>query len=144
VTKGLRERPVTAFQARDGNASGLHSDRTHDVAAKAAARVAAAWKLTNADAAALFGMSQRTWSRIKAGEWGARADQDQMLRVSGLVGLYKGLHLYFSDKLADRWPGLANSGPPFLNRSPIDYMTAGGLPAILETRDYVDALRGGL
>ena len=31
-----------------------------------------------------------------------------------------------------------------MNHSPIDYMKAGGLPAILETRDYVDALRGGL
>lgn len=140
MAKGLGERPVAVFQAR----TGAVTDKARDVAAKAAARVAAAWKLTNADAAVLFGVSQRSWSRIKAGELGGGADQDQMLRISGLVGLYKGLHLYFSDKLADRWPELANSGPPFMNHSPIDYMKAGGLPAILETRDYVDALRGGL
>ena len=45
--------------------------------------------------------------------------------------------------LANRWPKLTNSGAPFLNRTPVDYMKAGGLPAILETRGYVDALRGG-
>ncbi len=140
MAKGVRDIAAVGFEPRKSG----QDDRTYAVAAKAAARVAAAWSLTNADAAALFGMSERSWSRIKAGGWSARRDIDQLTRVSGIVGLYKGLHLYFSDALADRWPKLANSGPPFMNRSPVDYMKAGGLPAILETRGYVDALRGGM
>lgn len=140
MAREVREVASAVFEHRPS----VQADRTFEVAAKAAVRVAAAWKLGNADAAALFGVSARTWSRLKAGGWSARPDQDQLLRVSGLVGLYKGLHLYFSDALADRWPGLANSGAPFLNRTPIAYMKAGGLPAIIETRGYVDALRGGL
>jgi hypothetical protein len=46
--------------------------------------------------------------------------------------------------MADRWPRLANSGPLFENRSPIDAMIDGGIPLMLEVRRYVDALRGGL
>jgi uncharacterized protein (DUF2384 family) len=140
MSKGMREASQAALQRRPT----APDDKVFNVAAKAAARVAAAWGMTNAEAAALVGMSERTWSRIKAGGWTARQDKDQLMRVSGIVGVYKGLHLYFSDALADRWPKLANSGPPFMNRSPVDYMKAGGLPAILETRGYVDALRGGM
>ena len=67
-----------------------------------------------------------------------------MLRASALVGLYKGLHLYFGADLADTWVSLPNRGPLFQGNSPVDFMTAGGLPAIMETRDYVDSVRGGL
>lgn len=140
MAKGVTENLATGFEAR----SPARDERTFAVAAKAAARVAVAWGLTNAEAADLFGMSERTWSRIKAGGWTARHDMDQLMRISGVVGLYKGLRLYFSDALADRWPKLANNGPPFMNRSPVAYMKQGGLPAILETRGYVDALRGGV
>ena len=137
MAKRVREMRF-AFQLRGEDSD----DRAFAVAAKAAGRIAAAWRLTNAEAAALFGVSERTWSRLKAGGAG-RHDMDQLMRMSGIVGLYKGLHLYFSDALADRWPKLTNCGAPFLNRTPVDYMKAGGLPAILETRGYVDALRGG-
>lgn len=140
MAKGLRDFGAAAYQQRGAG----QDERTLAVAAKAAARIATAWELTNADAAALFGVSERTWSRIKTGGVAGRHDVDQLTRVSGIVGLYKGLHLYFSDALADRWPKLANSGAPFMNRSPVDYMKAGGLAAILETRGYVDALRGGV
>ncbi len=114
------------------------------VAAKAYARVAAAWQLWYEEAAALIAVSPRTWSRMKAESWSGRLNQDQLLRISALTGLYKALHLYFSDALADAWVGLANSGPLFAGKAPREKMLAGGLPAILETRDYVDALRGGL
>ncbi|BCM87573.1 hypothetical protein mvi_60340 (plasmid) [Methylobacterium indicum] len=60
------------------------------------------------------------------------------------MGLYKGLHLYFSDELADRWPRMPNKGEVFAGKSPIEYMQAGGLPALIETRAYVDAIRGGM
>ena len=64
--------------------------------------------------------------------------------ASALIGLDKALHLNFGDALADRWPRLPNRGPLFGGLSPVEHMRDGGLPAILATRDYVDALRGGL
>ena len=51
--------------------------------------------------------------------------QDQMTRISALVGIYKGLHLLFADDMADRWPSLENSGPLFARRSPIVSMVEG-------------------
>ncbi|MDN2579350.1 antitoxin Xre-like helix-turn-helix domain-containing protein [Aquibium sp. ELW1220] len=114
------------------------------VAAKAFARIAEAWRLRNEEAGRLLDVSGRTWNRMKTGDWSGRLSQDQLLRASGVIGLYKALHLYFGDALADDWVRLPNAGPAFANRRPLDAMIEGGLPAILSTRDYVDALRGGV
>jgi uncharacterized protein (DUF2384 family) len=121
-----------------------NAEQVAAIAIKAFARIAAAWRLTNEEASELAGVSARTWARMKAGEWSGSLSQDQELRLSALVGLYKALHVFFSDTLANQWVGFANSGPPFLGRKPTDFMRDGGVPAILATRDYVDALRGGL
>jgi len=102
------------------------------------------WALSNEEAAALLDVTERTWSRMKKPGWTGRVSQDQLLRLSALVGLYKALHLYFSDALADRWPQLPNTGPLFKGATPVTFMLTGGLPAIMQVRDYVDALRGGV
>jgi hypothetical protein len=46
--------------------------------------------------------------------------------------------------MADRWPRLRNSGPLFGNLSPIEAMIERGIPGMIEIRQHVDALRGGL
>jgi hypothetical protein len=46
--------------------------------------------------------------------------------------------------MADRWPKLANKGPIFRHKSPVQAMIEGGIPVMLETRRHVDAVRGGL
>ena len=117
---------------------------TDSVAVKALVRVFKAWTINAGRSAKLAGVSERTWTRMVSGTWSGSLSQDQLLRASALVGLYKGLHLYFGDDLADTWVSLPNRGPLFQANSPVDFMTAGGLPAIMETRDYVDAVRGGL
>lgn len=114
------------------------------VALTAYRRLVAHWGLGNEAAAALADVSERTWARMKRPGWSGRVSRDQLLRFSALIGLYKGLHLYFSDAMADRWPTLPNTGPLFQGATPVAYMTAGGLPAILQVRDGVDALRGGV
>lgn len=114
------------------------------VALKAYRRLVDFWRLDNEEAAALADTKDRTWARIKKADWNGALSQDQRLRLSALIGLYKGLHLYFSDELADRWVKLPNEGPVFRGATPLRYMLSGGLPAILRTRNYIDALRGGL
>jgi hypothetical protein len=76
--------------------------------------------------------------------WSGELSQDQLTRMSSLVGLYQGLHVYFGDDLADEWVTLENDGPLFGGVSPLDLMLEGGIPAIIRVRDYVDAIRGGL
>lgn len=118
--------------------------RLTSVALKAFKRLAEHWELTNQEAATLLGVSMSTLDRIKRGSWDGELSQDQLTRVSALVGIYKGLHLLFADDMADRWPRLRNKGPLFGRSPPIDAMIQGGIPYMIEVRRYVDAIRGGM
>ena len=113
-------------------------------ALKAVMRLMEAWAGNNAEGAALLGVSESTWDRIKAGKWDGPLSQDQLTRASALIGVFKGLHLLFADSMADRWPRLPNRGPIFDRMTPIQAMITGGIPRMLETRQYIDGLRGGL
>jgi hypothetical protein len=106
--------------------------------------LARAWRLTGSEAAALVGVSETTWDRIKADTWKQTFSQDQMMRVSAMIGIFKGLHLLFADDMADRWVRLRNSGPLFANLTPVEAMVERGIPGMIEIRQYVDALREGL
>ena len=114
------------------------------VALKAFSRIADAWSLTLREAAALADMSDSTWKRAKKPDYAGDLTRDQMLRLGALVGLYKSLELSFSEPISRDWVKLANAGPEFDGRRPVDAMIAGGLPKILRVRTYVDALRGGV
>jgi hypothetical protein len=125
-------------------ASAADRSRLTSAALEALRNLARAWKLSSQEAADLLGVSVSTWDRIRANAWKQSLSQDQFMRVSALVGIFKGLHLLFVDDMADRWVRLRNSGPLFVNRTPIEAMHEGGIPAMLEIRRHVDALRGGL
>jgi hypothetical protein len=112
-------------------------------AVKAVLRLVEAWGSGNAEGAALLGVSESTWDRMKAGKWDGVLSQDQLTRASALIGVFKGLHLLFADGMADRWPRLPNRSPIFAAMSPVEAMIKGGIPRMLETRQYIDALRGG-
>ncbi|WP_336967336.1 antitoxin Xre-like helix-turn-helix domain-containing protein [Sphingobium aromaticiconvertens] len=118
--------------------------RLTGTAVKAVLRLISAWGGSNAEGATLLGVSESTWDRMKSGKWDGVLSQDQMTRASALIGVFKGLHLLFADDMADRWPRLVNRGPIFDRRAPIHAMMEGGIPRMLETRQYIDALRGGL
>jgi uncharacterized protein (DUF2384 family) len=119
-------------------------ERLSPVAIKAFRNIMEQWSLTNAEAATLLGVSESTWDRIKRGGWDQPLSQDQLTRASATIGVYKGLRLLFADDMAVRWVKLANTGSIFQRRTPIDAMIEGGIPLMLETRRYVDAVRGGL
>jgi Protein of unknown function (DUF2384) len=107
--------------------------------------IADLWRLSSGEVCALLGaISERTWFRMKKGKWPRTLSQDQMTRVSALTGIFKGLRLLFSLPLADEWIRLPNKNPLFGGRRPLDVMIGGGIPAMLEVRHLVDALRGGL
>jgi hypothetical protein len=106
--------------------------------------LSAIWNLTGAEAAALMAVSPSTWDRMKKPDWAGALNQDQLTRVSSLVGIFKGLHLLFADGLADEWPKLPNKGALFDGDTPVAGMVEGGIPRMLDVRRHVDALRGGL
>lgn len=113
-------------------------------AIKAVGRVFTAWGLGTAAGAKLLGVSDRTWLRMKANAWNGALSDDQLTRASAIIGVYKGLHLYFGEDLADRWVTLPNGGPLFQGVSPAAFMADHGLLGLVETRNYIDAIRGGV
>jgi hypothetical protein len=119
-------------------------ERLSPTAVRAVKEVAKQWGITGAEMASLLGVSTSTWDRMSAGSWEGALSQDQLTRISALVGLFKGLHLLFADDMADRWVRLRNKGTLFANRTPIEAMIEGGIPLMIDVRRHVDALRGGM
>ena len=101
---------------RQSFASEADRNRLSRVGLKAYRRLAQSWGLSGQSAADLLGVSLSTWERLKPEGQDRPLSQDQMTRISALVGIYKGLHLLFADGMADRWPRLENSGPLFSSR----------------------------
>ena len=125
-------------------ASEADRERLTPAGLRAVRKVVEQWKLKGHEAAALLGVSTSTWDRMSAEKWDSSLTQDQLTRVSALVGVFKGLHLLFADGMADRWATLPNKGPLFGGHSPVKAMIEGAIPAMLDIRRHVDALRGGL
>ena len=144
ISSAVLRRPAEQVARPQTFAADDDRRRLTPAAVKAVLRLIGAWNGGNADGAALLGVSASTWDRMKAGKWDGTLNQDQFTRASALIGIFKGLHLLFADGMADRWPSLLNRGPVFDGKSPIQAMIEGGIPRMLETRQYIDALRGGL
>jgi Protein of unknown function (DUF2384) len=119
--------------------------RVAPAAIKAMIRIAETWKLNVGEACALLGgISERTWYRMKKGEAGEASGQDVLTRISAIVGIYKGLRILFSEPLSTEWVSRPNRDPIFGGRTPLAAMIGEGIPKMLQTRAYIDALRGGL
>jgi uncharacterized protein (DUF2384 family) len=102
------------------------------------------WNLRDEDARVLLGgMSNGSYYELKRKKTAAALDQDRLTRISVLVGIFKALNILYSKKLADRWIQLPNDNPIFEGRTPLAYMTRGGLPSMLLVRQLLDARRGG-
>ena len=101
------------------------------------------WTLSLKEAAGLVDMSESTWKRARKPDFAGELTKDQLLRLSGVIGLYKALELYFSEPLARSWLTRQNAGPLFGGSRPVDTAIDGGLARILAVRTYLDALRDG-
>ena len=102
--------------------------------------LARAWRLTQAEAIALAGVSAPTWRRIQIGNWRETLSQDQLLRISTMVDVYRDLHRLFGEAMADRWVRLRNADPLFGGLSPIGAMAVRGTAGVLEVRRYVEEI----
>jgi hypothetical protein len=130
-------------QAPDlANAAQRH--RLSSSAIKAFVNVAEKWELSEAQARGLLGgIASSTFHAWKTAPRGKRLDQDTLMRISLVIGIYKALHIYFGKPWADRWVALANRGPMFAGQAPIDYMLRQGQPGMMQIRRMLDTWRGG-
>ena len=117
--------------------------RLSPAAIKGLLRIAAHWKLRDEDTRTLLGgMSNGSYYGLK-NRATRTLDEDQLTRISLLVGIYKALNILYSPKLADAWMTLPNTNPMFAGDTPLNYARRGGIPAFLRIRQLLDARRGG-
>lgn len=117
--------------------------RLSPAAIKGLLRIATHWNLKDEDARSLLGgISNGSFYALKSGT-PKTLDQDQLTRISLLVGIYKALNILYSRKLADAWMDLPNTNPMFGGYSPLNYVKSGGIPALMRVRQLLDARRGG-
>ena len=68
--------------------------------------------------------------------------QDELTRVSYLVGIYKALHILLPEPLADEWMVRPNDNALFGGRTPLEFIRQQGIPGFREVRNLLDAARG--
>jgi uncharacterized protein (DUF2384 family) len=104
--------------------------------------IAEAWSLKNEDARALLGsVSSGKYFDLKKSHKGALT-QDELTRVSLLIGIFKSLNILFSRKLANQWVTRPNSNPLFNDAPPI-LLIRSGIPGMMSVRRLLDGRRGG-
>jgi hypothetical protein len=106
--------------------------------------IARKWDLNEVQSRGLLGgIVSSTFHGWKAHPELKHLSQDELTRISLVIGIYKALNIYFGEPWADRWVTLENRGVLFNGRAPIDYMVDNGLPGMLGVRRMLDAWCGG-
>ena len=101
------------------------------------------WGLRSHDARLLLGdISSGRYCGLKKSRKGLLT-QDELTRVSLLVGIFQALNTLFGEKLADQWVSRPNSNLMFKNQPPLLFLIQGGMPGMLAVRRLLDSRRGG-
>jgi hypothetical protein len=137
--------PATRFRldAPPDFAARADRERLSGAALKAFFNVMARWRVRDEDARALLGgVTNGPFYEMKR-DPDRVLDADRLTRVSFVVGIFKALRLLHSATLADEWVHLPNTNPIFAGRTPLEYMSRGGIPAMQTVRRLLDARRAG-
>jgi hypothetical protein len=131
------------FDASPDLSSPAARQRLSAAAVKGFLQMMEKWKIKDPDARQLLG-------GISAGSyygWKKQPkrvlDQDTLIRISLLLGIFKALNILYSESLADAWITLPNRSPMFRGQPPLAYMIERGQPGMLLVRQLLDARRGG-
>jgi uncharacterized protein (DUF2384 family) len=101
------------------------------------------WEVRNEDAMALLGgISNGRYYELKKSRKGLLS-QDELTRISLLIGIFKALNILFSQRLANQWASRPNSNVMFSNIAPLQMLIRGGVPAMIGVRRLLDSRRGG-
>jgi uncharacterized protein (DUF2384 family) len=101
------------------------------------------WELRNEDAMELLGgTSHGRYYELKKNRKGLLS-QDELTRISLLIGIFKALNILFSRRLANQWTTRPNSNPMFNNAPPLELLARGGVPGMIGVRRLLDHRRGG-
>lgn len=89
----------------------------------------------------LGGMARSSVYKLKTAA--GTLSQDELTRISYIVGIYKALHILLPAELADAWISQKNDNILFDGQPPLAYMVKAGIPGLSQVRSLLDATRGG-
>jgi hypothetical protein len=100
-------------------------------------RLAAAWKLSPSEQRAALG------NIAKHHPESARLNDDQLDRISYLLGIYKALHILFTRaEQADSWIRRPNEATPFGGKPAAALLFSGRMEDLMRVRRFLDGERG--
>ena len=142
----LAQAPIVgySFDAAPDLASAAERARLSGSAIKAFVNICGKWGLNETQTRGLLGgIASSTFHAWKTHPRGKKLDQDALVRISLVIGIYKALQIYFGKPWADKWIASQNRGPMFAGLAPIDYMLRLGQPGMIQIRRMLDSWRGG-
>jgi hypothetical protein len=106
-------------------------------------RLAAAWGLSLGEQrAALGNVAKQTLYNWREQPESARLSDDQLDRLSYLLGIYKALHIIFTrPEQADSWIRRPNDAPPFGGKPAAATLFSGKMEDLMRVRRYLDGAR---
>jgi len=132
-----------AFDTSPDLSKAATRQRLSPSAIKGFLQIMAKWGIKDPDARQLLGgISHGSYYNLKKQPKRA-LDQDTLIRVSLLIGIFKALNILYSESLADAWITLPNRNPMFRGHSPLAFMIERGQPGMMLVRQVLDARRGG-
>jgi len=103
--------------------------------------IADRWHLSPRERESVLGMPRSTYARARANPQRAHLDQNALERLSHVLGIYKALHILFSDAdRADTWIDRPSSD--FGGRPARERLTSGLVADLAFVRHYLDVARG--
>lgn len=100
-----------------------------------------AWQLTDDRSADLLGISRADWARIQAGDH----DGDGILtaevgqRADALLRIHAALRVIMKEPRCHTWVHRPNKAEMFGGETALNFMIAGGKPAIMRVAEYLEA-----
>jgi hypothetical protein len=132
--------PIRSFKDSPDFSDPVEQKRLSPAAVVLFINIAKTWSLKDAQALGLLGAVTASTLLEWRTEMEARTlDEDKLMRISLLVGIFKALNIYHGQELADRWVTLQNQNPLFAGEAPVDYMIQFGQPGMKQVRRLLDA-----
>lgn len=98
-----------------------------------------AWAVRDDDATELVGgIPPESYEAINLGKYVETLSEDQLTRISYLIGIYKALHLLLPKDIADTWMNRTNDNPMFGGIAPLEFCLKEGLPGLAQVRRLLD------
>ena len=103
--------------------------------------VAGLWNLSGAERQRILGLPRSTYARWRAKPESAAFDANTLERVSHILGIYKALHILFTDDTrADTW--IDRPSRTFGDRPARERLTTGLVADLALVRHHLDVARG--